>query len=118
MTLQLVKSDVPKPSAPCVLNASFQSRIHTLNHAIRELRHLGLKVAWMDSKSAVPSVVIQRDTEVSITPLLDRMTGDKRFDKHLLGTVISGVFEGVHVSWLEPSPGCAVENEKLVSYLE
>lgn len=118
MNLQLVKPATPRPHAPSVLNESFQSRIHRINHAIRELRHLGVKVAWADIKNATPGIVIQRDSDISIKPLLDRMTGEKRFEKHLLGTVISGFFEGVLVSWLEPSQGCSVQHEKQLSYLE
>lgn len=103
MNLHLVKPAAPIPKAPSVLNESFQSRIHTLNHAIRELRLLGLKVVWTGMAGPIPSAVIQRDTDVSIKPLLDRITGQKRFVKHLLGTVISGLFEGVYVSWIEPT---------------
>lgn len=101
--LQLVP---PPPAAPVheprVMTPSFQERLCVLNHATRELRQLGLQVVWSKLAGPIPQAHIRRDAAVSIGPLLDRM-GPRSFQPSQGCTVVSGAFEGITVSWIEPS---------------
>lgn len=85
---------------PRVFTPSFQGRLAQINHAERELRRLGLHVLRSRTDGEMPHVHIQRDTQVSIAPLLDRM-GPRSFREGYGCTTVSGAFEGVIVSWVE-----------------
>ncbi len=85
-----------------VFTASFQEHLAKLNHAERELRHLGLQVAWSRIAKPVLEIRIIRDKQVSISSLLDRM-GPRSFRKDKGCTIVCGEFEAVTVSWEEPA---------------
>lgn len=87
---------------PRVFTASFLERLAQLTHAERELRRLGLHVIWSRLAGPKPQAHIQRDDTVSISPLLNRM-GQRSFRKEDGCTLVSGEFEGVIVSWVEPA---------------
>lgn len=91
----------PSPQPPRVITPEFQLRLGRLNHAIRELRGLGLQVVWSRLSGPFPQAHIQRDADVSLGALMDRM-GPRNFLQIDGCTVVSGVFEGVTVSWVEP----------------
>lgn len=88
--------------APRVFTPSFQERLAQINHTERELRRLGLHVLRSRTDEDMPHVCIQRDAQVSMAPLLDRM-GPRSFRKGYGCTTVSGEFEGVIVSWVEGS---------------
>lgn len=100
--LQLINPSVPPVHRhePRVFTASFQGNLAQINHAERELRRLGLHVLRSRIDGARPQVFIQRDTQLSIAPLLDRM-GPRSFREGYGCTTVSGEFEGVIVSWVE-----------------
>ena len=109
--LQLIRQPVvvPPPSLPLagyreprVFTASFQEHLAQLNHAERELRSMGLHVVWTQLAGSKPQAHILRDADVSIARLLDRM-GPRSFREDSGCKVASGDFEGVIVSWVEPS---------------
>ena len=85
-----------------VFTASFLERLAQLNHAARELRRLGLHVVWTRLAGPKPQAHIQRDDSKSIAPLLNRM-GPRSFRDEAGCKLVSGEFEGVIVSWVEPS---------------
>lgn len=87
---------------PRVFSASFLERLAQLTHAERELRRLGLHVIWSRLAGPKPQAHIRRDATVSMAPLLDRM-GPRSFRKEEGCTLVSGEFDGVIVSWVEPS---------------
>lgn len=87
---------------PRVFSASFLERLARLTHAERELRSLGLHVIWSRLAGPKPQAHIRRDATVSIAPLLDRM-GPRSFRDEDGCKVVFGEFEGVTVSWVEPS---------------
>lgn len=87
---------------PRVLTDSFRERLALLNHAERELRGMGLHVVWSRIAGPKPQAHIQRDTTRSIAPLLNRM-GPRSFRDEAGCKLVSGEFEGVIVSWVEPS---------------
>lgn len=85
---------------PRVFNEPFRERLALLNNAERELRRMGLHVVWSRLAGPKPQAHILRDGKVSIAPLMDRM-GPRSFHKDGDGTVVSGDFQGVLVSWVE-----------------
>ena len=87
---------------PRVFSASFLERLAQLTHAERELRRLGLHVIWSRLAGPKPQAHIRREATVSIAPLLNRM-GPRSFRKEEGCTLVSGEFDGVVVSWVEPS---------------
>lgn len=87
---------------PRVFTGDFQERLSLLNKAERELRGMGLHVAYTQLAGPRPQVVIRRDGDVSLGPLMDRM-GPRGFSPCEGGVVISGEFMGVIVSWVEPN---------------
>lgn len=89
-------------SGPRVFSASFLERLALLNHAERELRRLGLHVVWSRLSGPRPQAHIRRDAAVSIIPLLNRM-GPRSFRDEDGCKLVFGEFEGVTVSWVEPS---------------
>lgn len=97
---------VPKSLAPMqhesrVFTESFRERLAALTKAERELRSLGLHVVWSRLAGPKPQAHILRDAKVSMGPLMDRMRNFFFHDEGE-GKVISGEFEGVIVSWVEP----------------
>lgn len=89
-------------SEPRVFSASFLERLALLTNAERELRRLGFHVIWSRLAGPKPQAHIRRDATVSISPLLDRM-GERYFRDDAVGKKVFGEFEGVMVSWVEPS---------------
>lgn len=87
---------------PRVFSASFLERLARLTHAERELRRLGLHVICSRLAGPKPQAHIRRDATVSIASLLDRM-GPRSFRDEDGCKVVFGEFEGVTVSWVEPS---------------
>ena len=87
---------------PRVFSASFLERLAQLTHAERELRRLGLHVIWSRLAGPKPQAHIQRDDTKSIASLLNRM-GPRSFRDEAGCKLVSGEFEGVIVSWVEPS---------------
>lgn len=85
---------------PTVLTQSFKDRLTTLNDATRELRAMGMHVVWSKMAGPLPQAHIRRDDGVSVARLLDRM-GPRSFQPVPGGTVISGEFMGVQVSFLQ-----------------
>lgn len=85
-----------------VFTTSFLERLALLNHAERELRRLGLHVVWSRLAGPKPQAHIQRDETKSIASLLNRM-GPRSFRDEAGCKLVSGEFEGVIVSWVEPS---------------
>ena len=107
--LQLVSAEpavrlaiLPKAHEPRVFSASFQERLAQLNRAERELRAMGLRVVWSSFSGQKPHTHFQRDANVSIASLLERM-GPRTFRDEGGCKLVSGEFEGVIVSWVEPS---------------
>lgn len=108
--LQLVSPHVPSGAmtvamnqgAPRVFSPAFLDRLAQLTHAERELRALGLRVVWSRLSEPRPQAHIRRDAAVSIAPLLERM-GPRSFREESGCKLVSGEFEGVIVSWVEPS---------------
>jgi hypothetical protein len=98
----------PRPAAvapqhpPRVFTGDFQERLSLLNRAERELRAMGLQVVYTQLAGPRPQAHIKRDTHVSLGPLMDRM-GPRDYVAKDGGVVISGEFQGVIVSWLEPN---------------
>ena len=90
------------PHESRVFTASFLERLALLNHAERELRRLGLHVVWSRLAGPKPQAHIQRDETKSLAPLLNRM-GPRSFRDEAGCKLVSGEFEGVIVSWVEPS---------------
>lgn len=90
------------PHESRVFTASFLERLALLNHAERELRRLGLHVVWSRLAGPKPQAHIQRDDTKSLAPLLNRM-GPRSFRDEAGCKLVSGEFEGVIVSWVEPS---------------
>lgn len=89
-------------SEPRVFSASFLERLAQLTHAERELRRLGLHVIWSRLSGPKPQAHIRRDAAVSIAPLLNRM-GPRSFRDEDDCKLVFGEFEGITVSWVEPS---------------
>jgi hypothetical protein len=85
---------------PTVLTQSFKDRLTTLNDATRELRAMGLHVVWSKMAGPLPQAHIRRDDGVSVARLLDRM-GPRSFHPVEGGTLVSGEFMGVQVSFLQ-----------------
>lgn len=94
-------SFAPMQHEPRVFSEPFRVRLALLTSAERELRGMGLHVVWTRLAGPKPQAHILRDGRVSIGPLLDRM-GPRSYRKDGDGTVVSGEFEGVIVSWVEP----------------
>lgn len=96
----------PAPAAPLhvprVFTGDFQERLSLLTKAERDLRGMGLQVVWTQLAGPRPQAHIRRDAEISLGPLMDRM-GPRDFHPSEGGVVISGEFQGVLVSWLEPN---------------
>lgn len=88
--------------APRVLNDLVVERLALLNHAERELRRMGLHVVWSRLAGPTPQAHVRRDADVSIAPLLDRM-GPRSFHDDDGCKLVFGEFEGITVSWVEPS---------------
>jgi hypothetical protein len=106
--LQLVSTEPALPPAilaaphePRVFSASFQERLAQLNRAERALRAMGLRVVWSSLTGTMPHAHIQRDANVSLAGLLERL-GPRTFREEDTGKLVSGEFEGVTVSWREP----------------
>jgi hypothetical protein len=97
-----VAQQVAVQHEPRVFNASFLERLAQLNSASRELRRMGLHVVWSRLAGPRPQAHIQRNANESLKCLLDRM-GSLTFRKQDGCTLVSGVFEGVTVSWVEPA---------------
>ncbi len=89
------------PLAPRrVLADSLLDRLAQLNRARRALRDMKLRVArviWCDGS---PFIEIEREPNVSLSPLLDRM-GQRVFRCANGRTRIAGSFLGVTVCWYE-----------------
>ena len=92
----------PLHHEPRVFSASFQERLAQLNRAERELRAMGLRVVWSSFSGQKPHTHFQRDANISIASLLERM-GPRTFRDEDGCKLVSGEFEGVIVSWVEPS---------------
>ncbi|WP_306602515.1 hypothetical protein [Azonexus sp.] len=103
MPLQLVVPAAPLTSAPAVLTPAFQDRLASLNAATRELRGMGLAVVWSKLAGPVPQAHIRRHDAMSLSPLLDRM-GPRSFRPDGACVVVSGLFMGIQLSWVEPKP--------------
>lgn len=86
--------------APKVLTESFKDRLTTLNDATRELRAMGLTIVWSKMAGPLPQAHIRRDEGVSLARLLDRM-GPRSFQPVPGGTIVSGEFKGIQVSFLQ-----------------
>ena len=89
------------PLAPKrVLADSLLDRLAQLNRARRALREMNLRIArviWCDGR---PFIEIEREPNVSLSPLLDRM--GRRIFRCVNGrTRIAGPFLGVTVCWFE-----------------
>jgi hypothetical protein len=83
-----------------ILTEDFVARLMLLNRALRELRKMGYLVACSLGTDVVPEIIITRDSEQSITPLLDRASG--RFWTTVNGQKYGhAIFEGVDVMWEE-----------------
>lgn len=95
----------PVPAAPLheprVFTGDFRDRLSLLTKAERELRDMGLQVVWTALAGPRPQAHIHRDADKSLGPLMDRM-GPRDFISRDDGMVVSGLFQGVLVSWLEP----------------
>ncbi len=106
MTARLQLIDMPalehRHHAPRVFTAAFQTQLAQLNQAERALRGLDLRVLWRRLGDQGPQVRIERQKDQSLAPLLDQM-GPRSFVKVLGGTLVSGAFQGVAVSWMEPA---------------
>lgn len=102
--LQLVEASAMAihQHAPRVLTEAFQARLAQLNQAERALRCLGFRVQWSQLEDPAPHVRVERTKEQSIASLLDQM-GPRSFQKGVGYTLISGRFQGVTVSWMEPA---------------
>lgn len=88
---------------PRVFTGDFQERLGLLTKAERELRDMGLHVVWTQLAGPRPQAHIRRDADISLAPLMDRMER-RDFITCDGGTVVSGQFMGVIVSWVEPNP--------------
>ena len=91
----------PVPLAPRrVLADSLLDRLGQLNRARRALRDMNLRVARVIWCEGSPVIEIEREPEVSLVPLLDRM--GRRVFRCVNGrTRIAGPFLGVTVCWFE-----------------
>ena len=103
MSLSQHSPSMPSPSStPHVMTDEFKERLAVINHAIRELRNMNLHVVWSRIAGPRPQVHIRCDADVSLAPLLDRME-PRSFRQVENNKVVSGVFEGVGISWIEPA---------------
>lgn len=96
----------PAPAVPFheprVFTGDFQERLSLLTKAERELRAMGLHVVYTQLAGPRPQAHIRRDADISLGSLMDRM-GPRGFTMCEGGIVVSGEFQGVIVSWIEPN---------------
>ncbi|MEX3690108.1 hypothetical protein AB3X91_03635 [Paraburkholderia sp. BR14263] len=88
---------------PRVFTAPVLDRLARTNRAWRELRCMGFSVRSITWAESGPQLRIERLSNRSLKPLLDRM-GPRRFSASGAGTEVSGEFEGVTVCWLQSGP--------------
>lgn len=78
MCLQIVKTPAPMAHPPRVLDSETRWLLGLFNQAARDLRQLGYRVVAMhlEPTATQPAgLLIARDREQSIAPLLDRSSG-------------------------------------------
>jgi hypothetical protein len=83
-----------------VLTEGNSSRLSQLNCARRELRAMGVRIVSVTWVDPCPLVQIERDPNVSLTPLLNRM-GPRAFRHTGDYTRVTGEFVGVMLCWYE-----------------
>lgn len=91
----------PLGCASRVLTEGICNRPSPLNCARRELRAMGLRIVSVTWVDPCPLVQIERDRNVSLTPLLNRM-GPRSFRHAGEYTRVTGEFVGVMLCWYEP----------------